>query len=445
METAEAREATQLADAPGSRRAPRWALPLFILIAATLSILVGGQHGDMFTLPDSDAYLQMANGQGRLVPQPYTSRQLAPLIVRRASNLLHTGVEQAFIGLGVLSILILAGLVGHMLLRSGASAFLLTAVAGISFWSSLFNGLVLPDLWVAALLGIFLYFLFQARFLAAALMLLPLAVSRESTLLVLICFLVAGWGRMRLIHFFTALASTIAGMAIVKVLTAGGLANNEHLGFVAYMAGKIVWNFLYNVAGLQLYSNTSNNNSCTIPQWQWAVHIGGIRQMGICGFQPARILCTLRTALACFGLFPLMGVYLWRRSRGLKLPQSVLLRFAVVYGLLCFLLAPELGPSIARLFGYAWPLFVVAVPLLARDLRLSPRAAIALLALHLGASWAVWILGFKMMSLPAESALLAGVLCAYVAGWALLNSAVAPLPPDAATTTGPAGLATTAV
>jgi hypothetical protein len=107
-----------------------------------------------------------------------------------------------------------------------------------------------------------------------------------------------------------------------------------------------------------------------------------------------------------------------------------LLRFALVYGGISFLMAPLLGESIMRLFDYAWPLFFVGLPQLMSRLRLtlpSNRIAGGFLALHVVLCWLAMVFyGAKL--------LVVGVLI-YVAAWLLVRrgfSSFAPAPAPAA-------------
>jgi len=52
------------------------------------------------------------------------------------------------------------------------------------------------------------------------------------------------------------------------------------------------------------------------------------------------------------------GVLRSRRGQG----RSTLLRFALLYGGVSFVLAPLLGAGFVHLMQYAWPLFLVALP-----------------------------------------------------------------------------------
>lgn len=396
-------------------------LPWFFCLTALLGILDGGLHGDMFTLPDTDAYLQMASGQGALVPQPFSLRQLGPLLAGGLHRLLHIDLSTAYIGLGVLTFSILIAIVGLILVRSRVNPWWLVVIGGLSFWSTLFNGLVLSDLLFASLLGIFASLLYKGHILGAALMLLPLELTRESTILVLLCFLIAGWKRMGWLQVVAAVVATFSGMQIVKAMIAGGLGNHDQLSFPAYMAGKLLWNSTYNLFGFPMWTNLSMNTHCSVPQWKIAAHLGGIREIGFCTWDPAQILCTLRTALGCFGLLPLLFVHVWRTRKPLKSGQNVLIRFTMAYGVCCFLLAAELGPSIARLFGYSWPVFLLATPLLASGLMLSKNSWISLVVVHLLVSWSGWLLGYKQQGLAFEALLLLAIGAGYALGIFLLR------------------------
>jgi hypothetical protein len=66
--------------------------------------------------------------------------------------------------------------------------------------------------------------------------------------------------------------------------------------------------------------------------------------------------------------------------------DDVLPRFVLIYGGISFALAPLLGESVVRLYGYSWPLFLVGLPLLLGASRESFRtgwAAGLFLLLHL--------------------------------------------------------------
>jgi hypothetical protein len=403
------------------KRIGTWAV--FVACTASVAVIGGTAFGHIFNLPDVAFYLKIAQGDTAQVLQPFASRQLGPLVCRAIASLLHISVDSAFLVEGLVALLVLVGIVGFLLLRAGAGNPMFIAIGGLATWAALFNGLALPDLWYAAMLGIFLLLLYQKHFLAAAFLLFPLFLSRESTILVLVCLLIAGWRRMRGIDSAVAIVASIAGALTVKMLTAGAMSNGEQMSPLLYMAGKVPWNLAKNVLGLPLWSPLNPGN-CSAPQWQVPLHIARLSTLGVCGYEPVLPAWTLRLALSCFGLLPLLVLYLWKKTPGSLWTSDLLLRFCVLYGALSFLIAPALGSSVPRLFNYAWPLFLVAAPMLATlHLRLPGKFAWPLVALHLVVAWSAALNTFNPMSLSEELATVLALACAYVGGWMLLRQA----------------------
>lgn len=129
-------------------------------------------------------------------------------------------------------------------------------------------------------------------------------------------------------------------------------------------------------------------------------------------------------ALATFGLFPLLLVYIWRHDRLCFNGRNILARFCLLYGTLSFLLAPMLGASVPRLFSYSWPLFLVLVPILAqRYLRMKPRIFIALIAVHTVLGWTTIINHSRRLEIPREAVMVCMCVLGYAAAWLLLSRA----------------------
>lgn len=419
---------TRISTAPSAaHRVSYPRLGLFVALSALLAMVAGIAEGGVWTQSDVDWYVGIAGGQTSSVLQPFASRQLGPLLVRGMMHLLHFDVHTGFAIEGVVCLLATLTLVGYILLRSGVPTFSLIAVGGLTVWATLFNGLALPDLFYSALVGLFLLFLYRERYLWAALMLLPLYVARESTILLLVCFLIAGWRLIRPVHALIALVAAFAGMRIVKHLVAAAPGNRENISPLAYMVGKLPWNFAKNVLGLPLWAS-NNSSNCAVPRWQWGLHLGSIHAVGVCSYKPSYTLWTVFLALTSFGLLPLVCVYLGRRFPRLLWPESMILRFCVVYGVISFLLAPNLGASVPRLYSYAWPLLAIGAPLLAlRFLNLPPKSARWFLLLHLAVSWSM-LLEHRLLPVVPEVLLVFAAAIAYVVAWRMLaKSEAAPM------------------
>ena len=329
------------------------------LLTAGGSALLARTMERPFHIPDAQQYLYMAAGEISEVPQPFASRPLAPLLAREIGRVLHVDVRLGFLLLASVSLLFTLGVVFSLAMRSAAPRWFLLAMAAVPFWPQLLHGMALPDVWYAAVLSCLLLCLAADRPYWAALTMFPLMLSRESTSLTLACLLLVGWRRLRWWGSLLAVGAAAAGAAVVHVLSAGAVGNPEHLPQSVYMLGKVPWN-LARTFGIQPWSNLYSS-LCNPPLWRVPMPIGPLRAVGFCGLSntgPVEAFVALATT---FGLLPMLFVRVWRRRDPIA-PGDLLLRFCLLYGIVSLVIAPMLGTWYLRLFGYAWPLFLVAMP-----------------------------------------------------------------------------------
>ena len=386
----------------------------FVGTATPITVAVALSMGHIFDQADTTHYLNLAAGRPALLP--FASRQLGPLLVRGLVAVTHLSVEQAFFVEGTLALLVFVGTVASLLVRSASPQWIVPALAGMFFWTLAYNGLVLPDLFYAALMCVFLLLLRERRFWAAGCMMFALALARESTLLTLVCLVVAGWRRLRWYETLAAVVATGAGLGLAKHLAANALPNTEGISPSLYLIAKMPWNLLKNFFGIDPWANVYR--SCAVPRWQMPLHLGPLTAVGVCRFGWRYPVWLLFEAMATFGLLPLLLIKL----RRVRVPASsgrdeVLLRFCVIYGAISFGMAGLLGESFGRLFGYSWPLFLVALPMLlgASGANFqSARAALVFLLLHLSSTWLNLQLHQPLLVLPA--------LVLYGLGWWLLRA-----------------------
>ncbi len=352
-------------NAPVRRWSPsvRISAGLSAIMGCLLYCLYSISHSEsVFIAADARFYLGMATGDYSQVMRPFASRQLGALIVTGLMHLLHCTVETGYLIEGAASIVIVLTAIYYLALKTAAPRWLLFAMAFLPFWTALTQDLVLPDLWYSALIAIMLLLLREEHLLAAAIMMFPLMLSRESTSLTLACFLIACWKQLRWVDRAVAVLSALAGSIVVKHLAMRALPNSENLPDSIYMLAKVPWNFLDNILGLAPWSNV-NTQYCAVPRWSLQVHLGQVHAVGICGFSLVGWIGISESGLSDFGLLPLLLGFIWWRTRKLN-TASVLLRFTLLYGAASVLLAPLLGTWFARLIGYAWPLFLVSLPML---------------------------------------------------------------------------------
>lgn len=340
----------------------RWFWALFGPVAIVLwSIHRNHVTQEAWGLPDVRFYLDMAHGRYDLVPQPFTSRPLAPFLARLLAHAIHGTVEAGFAALAIPAVACASAVVYWLLLRSAAPRWILLAVLCLPFWPQLLSYTGLPDPLYTALLALLLVALEYDRVYLAASIMLPLMLARESTSLTLICLLLVGWRRLGWGGCALAFACTAAGGLIVQQVSVLGLANPEQLSGGLYMLGKVVSNSMRTI-GLVPWSNVYPV-LCPAPAWQMPLSIGRVHSIGVCFADSLGPMQACWAFLTTFGVLPLLLLTLLKRRVRKQIgPASLVVRFCGLYGGISLLLAPTLGTWYARLFAYAWPLLLVAMP-----------------------------------------------------------------------------------
>jgi len=396
----------------------RWAAACAVLLGAALAASVAVHLQPFFRIADSSHYLRLATGDVSGVMQPFASRPLGVLVARALAALLHTSIYVGFYAEAALSLLVVLCVVCWLMLDTPAPRWMLAAVVVVPTWTTLVQNLVFPDLFYAALLAVMLALLARQHPFAAALMMFPLMLTRESTSLTLLCFLLAAWSSLRWRDRIAAVLGAVAGSVVVSRLSAAAQPNVEHLPEALYMLAKVPWNFLRNVLGVLPWSD-ANRELCTVPVWSFPVHLGPVHALGVCGVSFHQQLVALEVILGNFGLLPLLVAWLWVRGRRQPHTQrGAWLRFTLLYGAVSFLLAPVLGAGFLHLVGYAWPLFLVALPWLFAPFDAAPGtdrrswAALGFFAVHLavcgvsywnaflpgiGLELSLWAVGFLLL------------------------------------------------
>ncbi len=379
----------------------------------------------VFTVPDSGPYMQIARLDTAHVGLPFASRQLGGLVVHAFMVVFHLSIYGAYQLQAAISFATMLTVLYWLMAQTSAPRWMLLAIAVLPYWAGQMQYIVLPDVFYSALHSVLLLFLARRQMLAASLMMFPLMLARESTSLTLVCFLIALWGSLRWVHRLSAVLAVVAAAKVVGYLTRFSPPNVEHIPPAFYMVAKVPWNLLRNVVGAMPWSNV-NTDLCTVPTWSAPLHFGRVHAVGLCGFNHVGQLALVAAVLTQFGLLPLLLAQLWFRHRRFA-GRSPLLRFALLYGGASFVMAPLIGNWMSHLTGYAWPLFLVAVPLLMNEFATAPGiferrqelAGVAFFALHIAAYLAsrslnysieiacevpVWIAGYIMLRIWFGSA-----------------------------------------
>src|ERR1700691_4183859 len=306
---------------------------------------------DSAAVPDSSYYLAMAEGRWDQVAAPWGYRIGLPWMASQLSRWAHLSTPTSFLVLGIGSVGILVASMAF-LLRGQLwilPLLLLSPVAGTLVYSYF-----LPDLMFSALVALFFVLLSVEWWWVAALLLFPMMLVRESTLvLTAIAVLVVPRSRWSAI----AITATLAGF-FVSHIAVPPLANVHGMGGLLYLVLKIPFNAMKNLAGIVVVPNTlRGQEGYTCPAaFSLSIHLGKIREVGVCRPDLSLPLTTLAIMLTTFGTGPLMLV------TGIEAPAQTWMRIAVLYGLAAFLLAPITGAAIDRLASYGCPLCWLNLP-----------------------------------------------------------------------------------
>lgn len=368
-----------------------WAALTFVLIAAV------GWPRTRPLIADSVAYRAMALGRFDKVPGTISGRVLHPACVRLVSYLSGLNVDQAFFLVALATLAALVGTVAWILkTTTGFGALVLPLLFTPVVVDGMFGLYYCQDLFYAALLSGFFVALMKGRKWLALLLLFPLFLTRESTILLAIAWGTAAWFDSDAKLSFACIAVMLAGIVVSRLFAALGAPNIHHTSELVFLALKPPFDSLRNLFGVILIPAEMRGMkgfTCPpalivhLPRW---LRYGSTGEFGICRPDGQIPIHTLTLWLSLFGVGPALVWALLRRDGCRALagrPQW--LKVAAVYGVACFFIAPAVSFWLKRDIGYAWPLFWIAIPALFATLpRLAPRVVAALLAENLAACWA---------------------------------------------------------
>jgi hypothetical protein len=312
---------------------------------------------------DAQSYIMIANGQIAQVESPFSKRALYPLAAGWISRQFHLSLPTVFLSMAIgaymLLIFCLAELLRLMIDAPWlALLFALTpqAMAGVELGC-------MPDLLHMGLMSLFLLLWWRGATKSALVLLLLAFLTRENTMLACLFLGYTAWRQKAWGILTGALAVLVGGMAATGLFVKWGLPNKHHLPDFIYLLGKVPYYFLFNLAGLRIWSDVRPLDGTPWIVWHlpWWLRLGADQTVGICRIWWNCPIFTAANWLTCFGVGPFFLGWSWRqRARFERMPM--LIHFCFVYGLVSFLFGPTLGDWIQRLIGYGWPLFWIALP-----------------------------------------------------------------------------------
>ena len=406
---------------------------------------------------DSYYYRELALGNWARVNQPFSARFLQPVIVHFVSGRLGCTVDPVFCAMALLALtgflLTMAVLYG----RLGISPLLLLPAAFCASSVRTLQLAIMPEQFYTLLLGVFFLLLAGGYELAAAVGLVVLFCERESTILLSASIFGVLWWTRRLLEptqfrrsFLLPAAATLVGVLISRQVSSHAAGNIHHINSFVYLLVKAPYNFLKNVLGLEIWTNTlaelDPKYDCLFKMnLPLGLHLGGIHAIGIAEITPIFPCYWIYGSLSTFGVLLTVivrEVWIARLDQSQKTglhrligpfervlgPQPAFIQIAAVYGLLSFGLVPLLGSATARYIYYAWPAFwLLGMYLFSTRywpaLR-QPRhrtTALALLLVHLALVWPIPSTWFGAWVQPSAFVSVINAALLQVIAWNLLG------------------------
>jgi len=368
--------------------------PLLISILIYLSIIIVTWQVTPSPHVDNEYYLKVA--QGFSVIAPFSKRILYPDIAMALHKFTGISLDHSFMLANTIALLILIISVTYLVDKLTTFPLLSALFLFNPFLIRVFKEAILPDLFFAALLGIFFIFLYHSLFWPSLVLLFLLYFTRDNALFVCLALAVAAWWQGRLKWAVGGLVAIPAANVILSWITSGkGGTNMYEISNFLYMVFKVPKNLLYNVFGILIWNNIHPTVGIPVikfdlPSW---LPLGALHTLGICQWEPAIPLRTITLILTTFGLLPLLLGFILIRNYQVVKGASLWLLVALLYGCSSFLVGVMVSLDIGRQIGYAWPVFWLAAPvLLLQNYQLSNSVIYRLTSYQIALYWLPWFL-----------------------------------------------------
>jgi hypothetical protein len=353
-------------------------LNISILLAIIVASLIILSHLNIINdklICDSEWYIDLATGNYHNVGKPFINRVVYPFIARIV--VLSTGVDtkHAFLALNIVSLLILVVSLFVIIKPFISNKFLYVPIIFTPVLFDLYRNYCLPELFYAALLGIFFLLLRQGKLWISLAFLFLLFLTRENTIVLSLCIIIICFYKRQTKYAASVIVVSLAAIATISWISHYGQPNIHKLPEILYLALKIPINFISNFTGVIIWTNTLSLSEITARSWhnnpifqvalpKWLCY-GEVTNVGIYTFDIFRPLNTYLSLLINFGIGPVLLVSVLRRNYRCIINESpIWLLIAISYGFLSYLMGTSIGADVPRLVAYGWPAFWLATPIL---------------------------------------------------------------------------------
>jgi len=375
--------------------------------------------------PDSYFYIELSEGKIENTIKPFSTRILHPFTIMMVRYIFPLSNEYLFLAVNMLSLFLFILLLTYLINYATDNIFYSIILIINPCLILIFNYIHISEIYYSMFLVIFLIFLYKKYLFTAMLFLFLLSLIRDNSILVCFATIVASLFEREYKWAVASFVVLILGCTTIFIVGLFGNPNVHGMNDILYMVYKIPYNFLKNVAGLKIWTNTLVDSAIklgyalpappaikvTVPPW---LPLGGIREIGFYPWDPWKSFQTLAFLLTTFSVAPLVLIYdLIKVGKPRRGRFDLWLLVAMIYGLATFVLSTSVGSTVYRLVWFAWPAFwLVAPTLLEHDYQVTHRHMLQLLACHVALTWLLWPLALwygeenKIMLIFAASVLI---------------------------------------
>lgn len=224
-----------------------WAALTFALVTAA------GWPKTPPLVADSIAYRALALGRFGEVSGSISGRVLHPALVRFVSWAARLNIDQAFFVVALITLALLIGTVAWILRQvTGFGALVFPLLLTPVLVGEMFGLYYCQDLFFAALLSCFFVVLIKGHTWLALVLLLPLYLTRESTILLALVWAVLAWFESDSLSAGVCVAITFVGLFVSRKFASLGLPNVHHTNELVFLALKPPFDSLRNFLGVVL-------------------------------------------------------------------------------------------------------------------------------------------------------------------------------------------------
>ena len=303
----------------------RWLVPLMAVLVAGVAVGFYWLERSRPFDTDSPHYILMAEGRIAEVGKPFTVRVLQPAVAGFVSRTTGLSIDASFFVTQLVCLIALLSAGLTLILGHIRSVGLALAIVLCPMTLLLFREIYMPDCMHAALVAVFFLLLARKGWWYAVPLLFFMQLTRDSTVLLTFALVLVGAYHRMWKMAVAAILVTVLGIVVVGRVASDGKSNIHDSGTLVYLVGKVPFNFLTNVCGLKMWTNTHAKNdpagfpneplfSFELPGW---APTGTMPQVGIYNIAPEIPLMLARIMLTWFGIMPsiVVLVLVWRRWR----------------------------------------------------------------------------------------------------------------------------------